>query len=80
MYQGEWNDSSGSTWSSDLQFDNFDLYDKGIVFKLNFNKSFPVTADFADIFGSWTNGPQTNDPPFRSGFMFADDYEFYTFG
>jgi hypothetical protein len=53
----------------------------GIVFKLYFNTSFSVKDDFGDIFVSdYSAGGLNDNPPFRNGFMFADDYEYYTFG
>lgn len=56
------------------------LQTSGYIYTLSLNKTFATADDFYDLFWNWTLGPVQLDEPFRSGFMFADDYEFYTFG
>jgi hypothetical protein len=75
-------DTSTKNWATD---DNNKVGDtplevSGIVYTLNFNKTFSVQDSFFTLFDNLTSGPVKNNPPFRSGFMFADDYELYTFG
>lgn len=79
MWAAGW-DPSTSTWIKSSNPEPFSLQDQGIVFVLNFNKTFSMNANFGDVFTNWTTGPVTSNPPFRNGFMFADEYEFYTFG
>jgi hypothetical protein len=73
-------DPSASAWIQGGQVGETDLQGSGIVFALNFNQTFSVDDDFFTLFSNWTTGPGSTNPPFRSGFMFADDYEFYTYG
>jgi hypothetical protein len=79
LWQSLW-DLSTSTWGSIQNADNSELGLSGIFFALNFNKTISVDDEFSDIFSNWTSMPFEEHPPFRSGFLFADDYEFYTFG
>lgn len=75
-------DSSALNWtapgSAILQTPS--LQTSGYIYALSLNKTFSVDDDFLKLFSNWTLGPVQLDEPFRSGFMFADDYEFYTFG
>ncbi len=54
----------------------------GYLRTLSFNKSFHVLDEFDKIFVAQTTigGGSKENPPFLSGFMFANDYELITYG
>ena len=54
---------------------------EGLLYTLSFNKSFSVTDNFTVLFEPLQlSGGSSDNPTYRDGFMFADYYEFYTYG
>ncbi|EXJ78248.1 hypothetical protein A1O3_09409 [Capronia epimyces CBS 606.96] len=76
MYNATWD---GSAWVPGVTPQGAPQ-DQGLMYTLFFNKSFHIDTDFWDLFEPLSTGGASNNPLFRNGFMFADDYEFYTYG
>ncbi|KAK5045845.1 hypothetical protein LTR84_008938 [Exophiala bonariae] len=73
-------DATASAWL-DMTAVSGPEEERGYLYTLNFSKSFDVSTNFSDIFTILpTAGGFSNNPPFIDGYMFADDYEFYTYG
>lgn len=79
MQYCQW-DATGNTWLPGTAVSPPEQ-ERGYLYTLNFSKTFEVSANFSDIFTILPNaGGFSNNPPFIDGHMFADDYEFYTYG
>jgi len=79
MQYCQW-DATGQTWLQGSAVSPPDQ-ERGYLYTLNFSQTFDLSANFSDIFSILPNaGGFSNNPPFIDGHMFADDYEFYTYG
>lgn len=79
MQYCQW-DATAQTWLQGSAVSPPDQ-ERGYLYTLNFSKSFDMSTNFSEIFTILPNaGGFSNNPPFIDGYMFADDYEFYTYG
>ncbi|RVX74682.1 hypothetical protein B0A52_01809 [Exophiala mesophila] len=70
----------GSAWVRDTQINGPD-HIQGLLYTMDFNRTFKADANFTDLFEDLhATGGVNDNPPFMSGYLFADDYEFYTYG
>lgn len=70
----------GTAWVRDTQINGPD-HIQGLLYTMDFNRTLKADANFTDLFEDLhATGGVNDNPPFMSGHMFADDYEFYTYG